>query len=149
MQDDRLQRSLGHALVRAFRSVNRASNRAVQRFGLSAEQAHILLFLWQRGPMRVGDLQRLLALSSGTLTGALDRMEKAGLVRRTKHPEDGRAFRVEPAPFDARRRRAIEDALEAMEDEAFRRFSAAERETLLGFLGRLSEDEGDAEGDRG
>jgi DNA-binding MarR family transcriptional regulator len=138
MQDDRLQRSLGYALVRAFRRVNRASGLAVQGFGISAEQAHILLVLWREGPMKVGQLQRMLSLSSGTLTGALDRMHKAGLVRRVRHPEDGRAFSVEAAPVDPKRRRAIEAALEALEDRAFGALSATERETLLRLLRKLA-----------
>jgi DNA-binding MarR family transcriptional regulator len=87
--------------------------------------------------MKVGELQRILALSSGTLTGALDRMEKAGLVRRTPDPEDGRAFRVEPAPFDARKRRAIEGTLEAMEEECFSCLTARERAELLRLLTKL------------
>src|SRR5512140_2829521 len=119
MQDDRIRSSLGYALVRAFRQVNRASSRALIPFELSAEQAHILLILWIEGPMKVGELQRLLCLSSGTLTGAIDRMDKAGLVRRVPDPHDGRAFRVEPAPFDAKRRRAIETTLEAAEAASF------------------------------
>src|SRR5579883_2770839 len=119
MQDDRLRSSVGYALVRAFRTVNRASNRVLARHGLSAEQAHILFVLWSDGPMKVGALQRILALSSGTLTGALDRMEKAGLVRRAPDPADARAFRVEPVAFDARRRRAIEATLEGIEEECF------------------------------
>src|SRR5262249_7226068 len=67
MQDDRLARSVGWALVRAFRTVNRATGRVLQAYGLSAEQAHILVVLWFEGPKKVGELQRTLALSSGTL----------------------------------------------------------------------------------
>src|SRR6266481_2389479 len=104
MQDDRLDNALGYALVRAFRHVNRAHNRALLPFELSAEQAHILLVLWLTGPMKIGDLQRSLVLSSGTLTGAIDRMEKAGLVRRVPDPDDGRAWRIETGSMNARRR---------------------------------------------
>ena len=61
--------------------------------------------------------ERALVLSSGTLTGAIDRMEKAGLVRRAPDPRDGRAWRIEPVPMNAKRRQAIEDTLERTEDE--------------------------------
>src|SRR5215469_13353449 len=102
MQDKRLQESIGYALVRAFRTVNRDTTRALAPHGLSAEQAHILLILWDAArPMKVGELQRVLALGSGTLTGALDRMEKASLLRRVPDPNDRRAFVIEPLPFDA------------------------------------------------
>jgi len=139
MQGDRLARSVGYALVRAFRTVNRASGRALQDFGLSAEQAHILLVLWLEGPMKVGELQRVLALSSGTLTGALDRMDKAGLVRRSPDPDDGRAWRIEAAPFDPKKRRAIERRLEDMEEESFSCLTAKERAELLRLLTKVAE----------
>jgi DNA-binding MarR family transcriptional regulator len=141
VQDDRLRGSLGYALVRAFRHVNRAHNRAMQRFELSAEQAHILLLLWLGGPMKVGELQHALMLSSGTLTGAIDRMVKARLVRRVADPDDRRAWRVEPEPFDAKRRRAIESALEATQTESFAMLTATERKELLRLLKKVCAEE--------
>src|SRR5215813_2405585 len=115
MQDDRLKHSPGYALVRAFRLINRATSRAVQPYELSAEQAHILLVLWLEGPMKVGELQRILALSSGTLTGALDRMVKAELVERAQDPEDKRVWRVAAGKIQPRLKAAIMDKLESTE----------------------------------
>jgi DNA-binding MarR family transcriptional regulator len=139
MQDDRLRGSVGYALVRAFRTVNRRSNRALAPLGLSAEQAHILLVLWLDGPLKIGDLQRELALSSGTLTGAVDRMVEAGLVRRVQDPNDRRAWLVEPAPCEPRRRRAIEKALEGIEEDAFAMLGARDRKALHALLGRVAD----------
>lgn len=139
MQDDRLARSLGYALVRAFRRVNRDAGRALLKFDLSAEQAHILLLLWLEGRKKIGDLQRALLLSSGTLTGAIDRMEQAGLVRRVQDPSDKRAYWVEPAPHD--QRRAIERVLEKFEDDAFSMLSARDRKELLRLLALVSSSE--------
>jgi DNA-binding MarR family transcriptional regulator len=134
MQDDRLRRSLGYTLLRAFRNANRETARALQPYDVSAEQAHILLVLWLEGPMRVGELQQLLALSSGTMTGALDRMRATGLVRRVDDPDDGRAFRIEAAPMEPRRKKAIEDTLAKIERDVFASLSAAERTELLRLL---------------
>jgi DNA-binding MarR family transcriptional regulator len=138
MQDKRLQESLGYALVRAFRTVNRESTRSLTPHGLSAEQAHILLVLWSSGPMKVGELQRTLALGSGTLTGALDRMEKASLVRRSADPNDGRAFMVESAPFDAKTKRKIERTLEGIEEGCFAMLSTRERGDLFRLLTKVA-----------
>jgi len=131
MQDNRLRDSMGYALVRLFRRVNRETGRALAPFELSAEQAHILLVLWIEGPMKIGELQRMLMLSSGTLTGALDRMERAGLLRRVADEDDKRSWRVEPARFDPRRRRAIERTLEEMESRCFGALTSGERAELL------------------
>jgi len=137
-RDPRLRRSLGYALVRAFRAVNRASNRALKRYGLSAEQAHILLVLWLEGPMRMTDLQRIVMLSSGTLTGAIDRMERADLVRRVADADDRRAWRVEPVEPEGASRRIIEAALEKIEEDYFAALSASERRELLRLLDKVT-----------
>jgi len=138
LRDPRLRRSLGYALVRAFRAVNRTSNRALRPHGLSAEQAHILLVLWLEGSMRMTDLQRIIMLSSPTLTGAIDRMERAGLVRRVADAADGRAWRIEPAGRDAAERRTVEAALEKIEEDCFSALTAGERRDLLRLLDKLS-----------
>jgi MarR family transcriptional regulator, organic hydroperoxide resistance regulator len=138
MQDNRLKRSLGYALVRAFRVVNRATNRAVRPLGMSAEQAHILLVLWFEGPLKIGELQKMLTLSSSTLTGAIDRMEKAGLVRRTPDPEDGRAWIIEPGAIDNKTRRQMESVLGEMEEQCFAPLSAAEKKQLFQLLEKIT-----------
>jgi DNA-binding MarR family transcriptional regulator len=138
MQDKRVRASLGYALVRAFRTVNRDSTRALSPHGLSAEQAHILLVLWSSGPMKVGELQRTLALGSGTLTGALDRMEKASLVRRVADPNDRRAFMIEPAPFDAKKKKRVERTLEGIEQGCFAMLTARERTELFRLLTKVA-----------
>jgi DNA-binding MarR family transcriptional regulator len=138
MQDNRIASSLGYALVRAFRAVNRATNRAVRPLGMSAEQAHILLVLWFEGPLKIGELQRMLTLSSSTLTGAIDRMEKAGLVKRVPDPDDGRAWRVEPSPIDSRSRRNLEKVLGEMEEACFAGLTGTERKQLFNLLQKVS-----------
>lgn len=133
MQDDRLRASLPHALVRAFRMMNREHNRAFQAIGISAEQAHVLSLLWELGPMTIGELQRLLALSSPTLTGAIDRMVEQDLVRRVRSPEDRRATYVEPIENPALRRN-ITKIIDDTERRCFGALSAAERRDLLRLL---------------
>jgi DNA-binding MarR family transcriptional regulator len=110
--------------------MNRATSRVTQEFGLSAEQAHILLVLWFEGPMKIGELQRTLMLGSGTMTGAIDRMEAASLVRRVRDPRDRRAFRIEPHPKLDKRREEIVEAISTMEDESFSALGPKEQREL-------------------
>lgn len=139
MQDDRLKASLGNALVRLFRLVNRAHGRALKPHDVTTEQAHILSILWVEGPMTIGKLQKLLALSSPTLTGALDRMEAQGLVRRVPSPDDRRASLIEPR-VTPRHRAKIEATLDSSEARCFAALSGTERETLLRLLDRCITD---------
>ncbi len=135
MQDDRRATSPSHATVRLFRLVNRATNRAVAGLELSGEQAHVLLVLWELGSVPIGALQRELALSSATLTGALDRMQRAGLVRRVPSPDDRRVQLIE-ARVAPPRRRKIEEAVAASERRCFAALSASERAELVQLMQR-------------
>lgn len=112
----------------------RAHNRALKRHEVSAVQAHILATLWIGGPMTIGELQAVLALGSSTLTGALDRMEKVGLMKRLPVPGDRRAFRLEPVAWPARRRDALLATLTETEDRCFAGLSESERRELSRLL---------------
>ena len=138
MQDDRLTSSLPHAVVRLFRLVNRAHNRALGPVGVSAEQAHVLSILWEIGPVTVGELQRLLALSSPTLTGAIDRMEAQRLVQRVRSPRDRRVQVLEPDLRAHRWRRKIWAILDRTERECFAGLTKAERRELLRLLDKAT-----------
>lgn len=129
--------AISHAITRLFREQNRLHGRAIQGMGLSTEQAHILLVLWTQGPMTMKDLGKEVALSSGTLSTAIDRMETAGLVKRAADPTDRRVTRVEPANWPAAKRKKLEDALIATEDDILVPLDAAERAIFLAMLERV------------
>ena len=133
MQDDRLRTSLANAVVRLFRQVNRVHNRKFAEIGISAEQAHILSILNVEGPMTIGRLQKLLSLSSATLTGAIDRLEGQRLVRRTPSSEDGRAFVIESL-LPPRKVAQMDAAIEAGDQRCFSVLTATERKALLRLL---------------
>jgi DNA-binding MarR family transcriptional regulator len=133
MQDDRFRSSLANAVVRLFRLVNRTHNRKLKDIGISAEQAHVLTVLAVEGPMTIGRLQRLLALSSPTLTGAIDRLEAQELVRRVPSPTDRRAVLIEPR-IAPKRQAQINAVLDEGEHQCFGVLTAAERKELQRLL---------------
>jgi MarR family transcriptional regulator, organic hydroperoxide resistance regulator len=139
MQDKRFDRSIAHAVTCLFREQNRRYGRVVEPFGVSAEQAHLLTLLWTGGPLSMGELGREAALSSGTLSAAIDRMEAAGLVARVKDPEDGRGVRVEAASWPASKRERLLGRLLAAEEEMLVDLSERERATLHALLTRVLE----------
>ncbi len=134
----KLEDSIGHELGRSFRRLNRAVSTALRPFGISAVQGSILITLWARGSMTIGELQRAMSFSSSALTGAIDRMERADLVTRIPAPSDRRSFLVEPVKWPAARQRALFEALRAAEEALLAVFLGWERTQLLGLLRRLS-----------
>jgi len=135
--EDRRSSSPSHAVVKLFRHVNRATNRAVAELELSGEQAHVLRALWEMGAVTIGQLQRELALSSATLTGALDRMEKAELVRRVPAPGDRRASLIE-ARVPAKRRDKIIATVDASDEACFAVLTPAEKKELIRLLAKCT-----------
>ena len=123
--------SISNQVGKLFRHVARVHNRAVRRFELSTVQANILAILWEEGPLNIGELQAELALGSSTLTGAIDRMERVGLVKRAAVPGDRRAVRIEPVEWPAPKRKALSEAFVGTEEAAYGDLTPAERRELL------------------
>jgi len=63
--------------------------------GLTYSQYLVMLVLWEREAVQVGELQRRLHLDTGTITPLLKRMEAAGLVTRRRDAADERRVRVQ------------------------------------------------------
>ena len=54
--------------------------------------------LLKSGPITAGELAERTGLTTGAITGVIDRLEKAGFVRRGEDPNDRRRVIIEPSP---------------------------------------------------
>ena len=64
--------------------------------GLSGTDHRYLSFLIEKGPMTAGEFSGLTGLTTGAVTGLIDRFEKKELVRRTYAEADRRKVIIEP-----------------------------------------------------
>ncbi|MBZ0253289.1 MAG: MarR family transcriptional regulator, partial [Candidatus Methylomirabilis sp.] len=99
-------RDFGFALFQAYYGVSRYLRTMYADNGiedLGPTELGILLLLAERDGRRMSEIAQLLNVQKSTLTGVVDRMEKAGRVERRPDPEDGRAQRVH-LTLDARYR---------------------------------------------
>ena len=71
---------------------------AAARIGVTVTDMQVIESLASTGPMTAGQLAELTGLTTGAITGMLNRLEEAGLVRRERDPEDGRRVIVRLAP---------------------------------------------------
>jgi DNA-binding MarR family transcriptional regulator len=67
-----------------------------------------MYFIHQYGAMRAGRLAELTGLTTGAVTGIIDRLEKAGYVRRANDPKGRSRTIVEPTQNKKWERRKIE-----------------------------------------
>ena len=64
--------------------------------GMSAAEWKCLGLIDQYGPSTASRLAELSGFTTGAITGVVDRLERAGYVRRAPHPTDRRSVIVEP-----------------------------------------------------
>lgn len=82
-------------LRRVFQVVNEQSKRAEKETGLTGPQLWAIKTIAQEAPIMVSEIARNMYLHPATVVGILDRLEKQGLVARTRSTEDRRVVRVE------------------------------------------------------
>ena len=73
-----------------------SSHEATERAGLHASDFGALCLLLLHGPAPAGRVAELTGLTTGAVTGVIDRLEKAGFVHRELDPADRRKVIVAP-----------------------------------------------------
>ena len=113
---------------------------ATEEVGLNSTDLGALCLLLLRGPTPAGRLAELTGVTTGAVTGVVDRLEKGGFVRREADPADRRKVIV--APDAARAERELFPHFSSLERAATATFyddyTVAELELITGFLSRLS-----------
>lgn len=78
-------------LWRAERAVEEHAHRSVRGLGLGISDFGVMEALFHKGPLTVGAIGKKVLLTSGSMTAAVDRLERQGLVRRADDPADRRS----------------------------------------------------------
>jgi MarR family 2-MHQ and catechol resistance regulon transcriptional repressor len=85
-------------LMRSHRAVSLLAEESIRKVGLCLTDFAALEALLHKGPLTISDIQDKVLLASGSMTAAVDRLEKLGLVVRKASPSDRRARVVELTP---------------------------------------------------
>ncbi len=93
-----LERQVCFALSIAARSVLSVYRPLLEPMGLTHPQYLVMLALWGKSPLPVKELIEMLQLDGPTLSPLLKRLEAAGLVTRTRDPNDERQLRIGLTP---------------------------------------------------
>ena len=67
----------------------------VRDSGLTTAQTHAIEIVGHAGSIKMKDLARKIGVTTGTLTVAVDRLEKKGLMVRKPHETDRRSYLIE------------------------------------------------------
>lgn len=101
----------------------------VKAQGLSIPECRVL-FTIADGPLTIGHLAEMMFMQQPTLTKLLDRMERAGTVRRRADPDDRRRVLVELTDDGRRLNDLLIPQAAAYEDGLLARYSETERRAL-------------------
>ena len=98
----------------------------------------ILVRLVQIGPMNAGELLQSMVLltSAPVVSHSVNRLEKAGLVRRRPHESDRRKVVIESTPEGRQFERALRQGFEELQAESFEPLTRDELNQLENMLQR-------------
>ena len=80
-------------LGKAYQRAHGLLKKKLLPFGLTPVQ-HLILTVLEDGALAPGEISERTVMDSATLSGVLDRMAEAGLVKKEENPEDRRSLRV-------------------------------------------------------
>jgi DNA-binding MarR family transcriptional regulator len=89
-----LDNQLCFALYSTSLAMTKLYKPLLAELGLTYPQYLVMLVLWEQDDVSVSALGERLFLDSGTLTPLLKRMEAAGLLLRTRSPQDERRVQI-------------------------------------------------------
>jgi DNA-binding MarR family transcriptional regulator len=118
------------------------------RAGISSSDMDCMDFLNIEGRMTAGRLAELTGLTSGAITGVIDRLEKAGFVRRHREESDRRKVFIVPVPerimeigrFYEAMQRAMQKQSEGYSDAELKlllRYATESYQSILGATNEL------------
>ncbi len=95
---DSLIRTLDREMRRFNAQSVMFSQAVAERLGINPTDLECLGIIGETGALTAGQLAELTGLTTGAITGVIDRLERAGYVRREQDPADRRRVIVQPVP---------------------------------------------------
>jgi DNA-binding MarR family transcriptional regulator len=110
-------------------------NLAAQRLGVNLTDLHCLNVIERQGGVTAGELAAGAGLTSGAITGVIDRLERAGYARRERDPGDRRRVSIQVTPAFYEAAGGIWGPVKQDWDATLAgRFSAEQLDTVIAFL---------------
>jgi len=127
---------LWRQLYQTYTLLKQCEDRVIEEHGLTTEQFAVLGAMdYFAGPLNITDIAQWLERSTNSITMLVDRMVKAGLVRRVRSKSDRRVVRV---TFTSKGKNAIRPATQASFEvirKILLQLPYEDRNNLLGLLG--------------
>jgi DNA-binding MarR family transcriptional regulator len=141
--------TVGHELAMALRgaylSMHRQTDACLAPLGVTANQFVLLALLAERDGVTQREVVERASSDPNTVGAMLAGLEGKGLVARTRHPTDGRAWSVTLTARGRRTFKKLWAESEPLRGRLVAGFRSGETEALLEFLRRISAAMGQAD----
>jgi DNA-binding MarR family transcriptional regulator len=138
MARERLLTELGGTFRAYQRAVDVLDDLAAERMGVNRTDARVIDLLDERGRMTAGEIAEAAGLTSGAVTGVLDRLERAGYARRVRDEEDRRRVLVEPTAVAGELAREIYSGLADKGRETLEEYSDDQIEMFIDVMRKVT-----------
>lgn len=131
------EKSAGYLANHMARLFAQGLHARIAPLGIVPGQFPALLALWEKDGITQKELVARIDIEQATMANTLTRMERDGLIRRTKHPSDARAQQIWLTARAKRIRDSAYDAANAVNARALAELSAQEREFFIDCMSRV------------
>jgi DNA-binding MarR family transcriptional regulator len=143
MAEKKNKETLVYDLMMAVRRLTRSSlmlqYAVAEKMKLNATDAECIDFLMEIGPSTAGDLARVTRLTTGAITNVIDRLEKAGFVKRESDPKDRRKVIIRYLPKKHQKTKKYYDTMAADVHELLSGYDESKLKFLLKHSEALTE----------
>jgi DNA-binding MarR family transcriptional regulator len=115
------------------------SDAVANHVGVNSTDLECLDLLFLAGPTTAGQLAEHAGLTTGAMTAVIDRLERAGFVRRAHDSSDRRRVLVEVLPRALDRIQPLYQPLAAAMERVHRSYTAGQLEVIADYLSRATE----------
>jgi DNA-binding MarR family transcriptional regulator len=124
-------------LGKAYQRVTQSAKQRLAPYGVTPVQYALLKVLWEQDNLTGAELGERLVLDSSTMTGLLDRLEVAGLIKRLADATDRRINRIVLTERGRDLQEPLDRAMDQMNVDFLGEFSPEERQCLRSTLNAL------------
>ncbi|MCC7447804.1 MAG: MarR family transcriptional regulator [Anaerolineae bacterium] len=136
-QRQQLSEQMDWALRDLSTSTVLAVTSIAQQVGMGPNDLKCAELLVRNGPMTAGQLADATGLTTGAITGIVDRLEKAGWARREPDPHDRRRVIIHPGPQDSKTVSGLYDAHMQAMNHLLADYTDEQLRMILQFVQRL------------
>lgn len=123
----------------AYLSMHRQTNSHLAPFKMTADQFVLLALLIEQDGITQQELARRASSDPNTIRAMLVLLENRGLVKRRRHPTDGRALRITITRKGRQAYAKLSAAIRPLQNRLSSPFKTTEVKSIVVFLGRISE----------